>query len=136
MRVDVSDPTRFGTQRDKCDAVTISIDSQNDCYSTPAKGGYRFTVTHDNRCYVEQGDSSHWKSIATTGVEYKAVETSNGYTVNMLIPFDVIKKENRSAMRINLTLSAYQSEYVGYKESLPHTNEQASNTWIRVDYKN
>ncbi|MGV8093116.1 MAG: exo-alpha-sialidase [Mangrovibacterium sp.] len=125
---DKNDPVRS-------DGVYLYIDSENSSLLSPSAGMFRIWCNCKGKMTVEEGNNGKWTAITSDHINAVTVNTGSGYQVEFEVPFSVLKKNNRSDIRINLGLVEYSDVDSWYEENIVNTVPASSNTWCRVTFK-
>jgi hypothetical protein len=136
MAANVADKVLYadGSNVVKSDGVYFYIDPQNTLYSTVEKGIYRIWISYTGKVKVYEGNQGRWVESKMSGIVAKSALHSGGYSIEVSLPLNAIKKNDQNPMRMNVGLSSFSNSYEGNLETIANSSELAPNTWCEVSF--
>jgi hypothetical protein len=120
----------------KSDGVNVYIDSENHNLLSPDTGLFKIWCNHKGEVKILEGNKGKWEEINANNLQIKAIsDNTSGYELELGIPFSVLKKQNKSDIRLNIGLVEYASPGSGYEENITNSTSSASNTWVRIAFQ-
>ena len=106
--------------------VYLYLDTTNSCLEEPAEGVYKIWCSYNGDIIVWKGNCGKWDIGKKAGIRVTSDIVQGGYVLNFSIPLkNSFSKEN---MRISASLSTKS-----YIETLVHSDEKKSCTWIKMN---
>lgn len=131
FNIDVSDNILYKGSKENVDGVSILIDSDGGVVSNLHDKIFRITTTYDGSISFERRRNNKWIRLNSDLISPKTVEVDGGYKVSLSIPLKEIEVFDFKPIRCCVELSAYSSEYDGYKELLVNANMSVPNSWMK-----
>lgn len=125
---DPNDPT-------KSDGVFIYLDPENQNLLHPDAGIFKIWCNYKGETKIYEGHQGQWEEQKTTTINCKVKTDTNGYQIESVLPFSILKKQTKSDFRINFGLMEYSSTTKSYEENTIHSDAFASNTWLHVSFQ-
>jgi Domain of unknown function (DUF1083). len=121
----------------KSDGLSFYIDSKNSCYSTVEAGCFKIWCSSKGAVKVYKANAGQWLAIGSEGVKASCKSIGNGgkYTVELSVEATALGMALQGAARVNVGLSAYQNELIGYEEPIVNSSINQPNTWCKVTFK-
>lgn len=114
------------------DGVYIFIDATNACLNKPDKGVFRLWCSRGGEVGLWEGKEGVWKEKEKNNIGAVVKEVGGGYEVELTIPKKQLANLNDKRMRFNAGFSDCTSGGQNFKEFIVHSDENASNTWLKV----
>ena len=119
----------------RSDGVNFYIDANNKNLSSPDLEIFKVWFNYLGEMKIWEGRSGHWEERKSSGVKAKVKTDTNGYQIELSVPFAVIYKHSKSDLRFNVGLVEYKSPAKGYEEVIVNSNASSSNTWLHVKFQ-
>ncbi|MGL5016319.1 MAG: exo-alpha-sialidase [Bacteroidales bacterium] len=132
FNIDVSDKLLYKGSKDNVDGVSILIDPEGGFESVLHDKIFRISTTYEGNISFEMRRNNKWIRLNSDLISSKTVEVDGGYSVTLTIPMKDIEKYDLKPIRYCVELSAYNSEYNGYKELLVNANKSIPCSWMKI----
>ncbi|MDR0798239.1 MAG: exo-alpha-sialidase, partial [Dysgonamonadaceae bacterium] len=121
---------RDGATSGDGDGIFFFIDNNNHNYTQPESGAYKIFLNRNGSYKVYQGNNGAWQQISVI-LQVAVNDYGPGYQIEVGIPFAAIAKNDRNPIRVNV---GFQNDWTNNTEYIVHSNDQASETWCKVEF--
>lgn len=134
LTADVKDDKVFSKTGDwqKDDGIQLFLDPRNLSLRSPDENIFSLTVTAAGKCFYKQGKNGLWIDWNTPGIVARSRQTSNGYHLEVAIPWKVLNHIPEKKKRIGfhaIVLETSNGIRHAYTEPLAGNITGAPYTW-------
>ena len=134
LTAEVHDEKVFWASGDaeKDDAIQFFLDPRNLSLVLPDENIFSVTVTAGGMCVFKQGKNGSWSEWIPTGVISKSKKSSDGYQVELAIPWDALNYKPKKNERMGfhaVVLETSTGMGHAYEEALAGNITEASYSW-------
>lgn len=114
------------------DGAYSLIDAMNVCVDKPIKGVFKLWCSRTGKVALWEGKDGIWAEQEKSKINAQVKEVEGGYEIELIIPKKQFGKFNDKGIRFSAGFSDCASEESGHREFVIHSEENASNTWLKV----
>jgi hypothetical protein len=127
----VNDGNLYGAGKDseKSNGVYIYI-GNND--SSSENSAYKLWCDYRGNAKVWKYSNRNWEAVSGDGVEIVSTIDENGYELLLSMSKKYFTQLNEKEIRLNIVLSAYESEHSGYTEPIANSDVTVPGSWLKI----
>ncbi len=116
------------------DGVNIYLDVFNKSSVQPGKGIYKIACSNKGIVQLFEGQDGKWISKKVTGLKAQVARTGAGYSLELAVPFNVLQKNDRKPIRINIEMINAMNGKEKYTECIANAQAEKPFTWCEVTF--
>jgi hypothetical protein len=115
--------------------VIFYVDAGNKNFAEPDKSVFKIWCSYKGDLKFFEGNIGNWKEIPADSLMAETwVAEKSGYQIELAVPFSLLKKRDRSDIRVTMGLVEQKEEGLRYVEHIVHSVPESSNTWLTVEF--
>ncbi len=119
----------------KADGINVYVDAENQNLLEPDAGIYKIWCNYKGEIKIYEGYQGQWEEQKQATISCKVKADTNGYQIELALPFSLLKKQTKSDFRINFGLVEYSLGTNYYEEIVINSNATSSNTWLHATFQ-
>ncbi len=131
VKCKVNDKSLFqqSPNSDKLDGVYIYIESGN---SPSVSDVFKLWSDYKGNAKTWNYSNGQWKTMGENIAIIKSKTDENGYELTITFPKENFTKLSNNEIRLNIVLSAYESESIGYIEPIVNSDLSQTGSWLKI----